>query len=66
MENLAEISKALPDIKVNDRSMIWNSDLVEALELENLVACAKATIVSAEARREPRRPRPRGLSEAGR
>jgi succinate dehydrogenase / fumarate reductase flavoprotein subunit len=34
--------------------MIWNSDLVEALELENLMACATTAMHSAEARKESR------------
>jgi succinate dehydrogenase / fumarate reductase flavoprotein subunit len=51
---MAEIWKELPDIKVSDRSMIWNSDLVETLELENLMANAMVTVVSAEARHESR------------
>ncbi|MET4700833.1 succinate dehydrogenase / fumarate reductase flavoprotein subunit [Constrictibacter sp. MBR-5] len=45
---------SMQDIRVNDRSMIWNSDLVEALELENLMACAVVTMFSAEARHESR------------
>jgi succinate dehydrogenase / fumarate reductase, flavoprotein subunit len=46
---------ALADIQLSDRSMIWNSDLVEALELENLMACAKSSaLYSAEARKESR------------
>lgn len=42
------------DLKVTDRSLIWNSDLMETLELENLMANAIATVVSAEARKESR------------
>jgi succinate dehydrogenase / fumarate reductase, flavoprotein subunit len=45
---------SLADIRVSDRSLIWNSDLVEALELENLLVCAKAALYSGEARKESR------------
>lgn len=51
---ISEIWSELPDIKVHDRSMIWNSDLVETLELENLMACAITTVYGAEARKESR------------
>jgi succinate dehydrogenase / fumarate reductase, flavoprotein subunit len=42
------------DIQLNDRSMIWNSDLVEALELENLLQQSLVTIQSALNRKETR------------
>jgi succinate dehydrogenase / fumarate reductase, flavoprotein subunit len=42
------------DIKVADRSMIWNSDLIETLEYDNLIAQAVVTVVSAENRKESR------------
>ena len=51
---LDEVWSTLSDIRLSDRSMIWNSDLVEALELENLMICAKASLYSAEARKESR------------
>jgi len=44
----------LSDIRVSDRSMIWNSDLVETLELENLMTNAIATVYGAVARTETR------------
>jgi succinate dehydrogenase / fumarate reductase, flavoprotein subunit len=54
MDNMGQIAASLKDLKVSDRSLIFNTDLIEALELENLMACALATIVGAEARHESR------------
>jgi succinate dehydrogenase / fumarate reductase flavoprotein subunit len=53
-KKLHEVLEGLKNIKVYDRSLIWNTDLVEALELENLAVQALATIYSAEARHESR------------
>jgi succinate dehydrogenase / fumarate reductase flavoprotein subunit len=51
---MSAIWKELPDVKVTDRSLIWNSDLVETLELDNLMANAIVTVYGAEARKESR------------
>ena len=53
-EALREVWKGLSDIAVSDRSMIWNSDLVETLEFENLLLQAMALVDSAIARTESR------------
>ena len=42
------------DLKISDRSMIWNSDLVEAIELDNLLRQSNVTLSSAENRKESR------------
>jgi len=49
-----DCAKELSDIGVTDRSMIWNSDLVEALELENLMSQAVVSMHSAHGRHESR------------
>jgi succinate dehydrogenase / fumarate reductase flavoprotein subunit len=49
-----EISSGMSDIRVTDRSLIWNSDLVETLELDNLLAQAVVTVDSAANRTESR------------
>ncbi len=54
VEKMKQIWGGLSDMSVQDRSLIWNSDLVEALELSNLMGNAMTTIVSAEARKESR------------
>ena len=49
-----DVFGAVPDVKVTDRSLIWNSDLVETLEFDNLIAQAVVTMDSALNRTESR------------
>ncbi|WP_304619277.1 succinate dehydrogenase flavoprotein subunit [Paracoccus sediminilitoris] len=54
VEKMEAIAAKMDDIKVTDRGLIWNTDLMETLELTNLMPNALATIVAAEARKESR------------
>ena len=51
---MKKVWSGLTDMSVSDRSLIWNSDLMEAMELHNLMGNASTTMVGAEARKESR------------
>src|SRR4030088_112802 len=53
-DKLDKVIAGSSDIRVKDRSLIWNSDLMETLEFENLIVQAQATIRSAANRKENR------------
>ncbi len=54
IKQINEIWKVSDDIRISDRSLIWNSDLVEALEYDNLIAQAAVTVTGAYNRQESR------------
>ena len=54
VEKIRDIRASYADVHVTDRSLVWNSDLVETLELQNLLGQALVTITAAANRTESR------------
>ena len=54
VQKIGDVFKGLPDVSVQDRSMIWNSDLMETLEFDNLIGQAVVTAHGAANRKESR------------
>ncbi|QIT55458.1 succinate dehydrogenase flavoprotein subunit [Aquisalimonas sp. 2447] len=53
-KKLEDVFASFEDVRVTDRSLIWNSDLIETLELDNLLGCSVTTIQGARNRTESR------------
>ena len=53
-ELITKVYNDLPNIGISDRSLIWNTDLIEALELDNMMSQAMVTMAGAEQRAESR------------
>jgi len=53
-QKISDVFETFKDVKVTDRSLVWNTDLIETLELANLLEQAVATMHSAEQRQETR------------
>jgi succinate dehydrogenase / fumarate reductase flavoprotein subunit len=54
VSEISDVYKKVPGLDVKDRGLVWNTDLVEALEFENLLAQAAVTVNSAANREESR------------
>jgi succinate dehydrogenase / fumarate reductase, flavoprotein subunit len=54
VKRIAEVNASFNDVRVADRSLVFNTDLIETLELQNLLGQAVVTMVSAENRKESR------------
>jgi succinate dehydrogenase / fumarate reductase flavoprotein subunit len=54
VQKIAEVAERAKSTEIKDKSKVWNTARIEALELDNLIEVARATMVSAEARKESR------------
>ena len=51
---ISQVHTGLPNVKVSDRSLVWNTDLMETMEFENLLLQSLTTMYSAALRQESR------------